>query len=65
LYGEIKVGGTGSAIHLALHQDKQVPIMLFVEWIIIEKTGQRIFDWLSQFLQNLKMIEHYQTFFNF
>lgn len=56
---EITTKGTGAAIYWQLETEKRVPVQIFIEWIIIERSGQRIFDWLSQFLTSLKLIEHY------
>ena len=62
---EITTKGSGAAIYWILETEKRVPVQIFVEWIIIERTGQRVYDWLCQFLHSLKLIEHYQTFYKF
>ena len=65
LLSQVSAHGFGSSIHYSLVQDKKVGVEQLASWVIIEKIGQRVMEWLQTEFQDVSLIEHYLSLYTF
>jgi ABC-type multidrug transport system ATPase subunit len=54
---------SGSAIFWTLEKKKRIPLEDLLAWLIIERTGDLVMDFLRENFEEVKVEEHYLTFF--
>jgi len=61
---EVKEEGAGSVIFSELKKGK-ISTRLLVEWIMIEKSGEKLKEFFRQAFGQISVIEHFQSFYRF
>jgi len=61
---EINEEGSGSAIYSELKKGS-TSANLLIEWVLVEKSGQKLKEFLQQNFGEMVVLEHFQSFYRF
>ena len=56
---------SGAYLYEELKENKKVEVKSLAEWIILEKIGFNIHEWLENEFKNVSLIEHYGSYYKF
>ena len=65
LIDQIAPKGSGSALYLQLTTEGMIARDTFSSWVLTEKRGEIIFNWLSKEFNEVRIIEHYLGLYRF
>ena len=56
---------SGAHLHEELKERKQVDARSLAEWVLLESIGNKIFEWLISEFKEVRLIEHYGSYYKF
>lgn len=56
---------SGSHLYEELKENKKLDVRSLVEWVLLEKLGNLIYDWLEKEFGEIRLIEHYGSYYKF
>ena len=65
LYESIADHDSGAHLFEELKENKKVEVKSLAEWVLIEKIGGDIFNWLTKEFVDIRLIEHYGCYYKF
>jgi len=65
LFENIAEHESGAYLHEELKENKKVEAKSLAEWIILEKIGLNIHEWLEKEFRRISLIEHYGSYYKF
>ena len=65
LHESIAEHESGAHLHEELKENKKIDVNSLAEWIILEKIGINISQWLEKEFRNIRLIEHYGSYYKF
>ena len=65
LYERIADHESGSHLAQELKETRKVDAKSLAEWVLLEKIGNRIYDWLNKEFKDVKLIEHFGSYYKF
>ena len=65
LFERIADHESGAHLHEELKERKQVDVRSLAEWVLLESIGSKIFEWLVSEFKEVRLIEHYGSYYKF
>ena len=65
LFEQIADHESGAHLHEELKERKQVDVRSLAEWVLLESIGSKIFEWLIVEFKEVRLIEHYGSYYKF